>query len=867
VAVTKTVKKIKPALKRQKTASSALNALNVAAMVLPGLVAPVHAAENEFSIVFSHYKESERDISSVETRVPAGGVLPGKSKEEIPSFKPIEVDSLHAKAKLRLLDRLQFTANYTEDTWSGATPIATAPIGAAGNRVVRTNGVITGASPILESDISYFDTQLNPITRTGSFFAPKYEQDDQLVHTMVMASPETRKQGDFNLRYEWDEASINVGGGISIENDYESRFVNWGGSLDLNNKLTTLSFGQSYSNSTVSAAFDHDAILYLKTYGYKDQIVSRKTDVVGNIETIYGEREDWSTNLGITQILGKNTLAELSVNYTQSTGFMENPYKAVYVFFLNPIQVAPGVYGAAKGAYIEERPDERNQWAWNAKIVQYVEPLDAAVNFGYRFFHDDWGINAHTFEADWIQPLGRGWTVTPTVRYYSQDKADFYHPYLISRSKKTNNPAENYGNIPEENFSSDHRLSGYGALSGGVVLSKQFSKGIRLDMGFEYYTHEGSLKMGGGGEGDYADFSSYTANAALTVDLSSMSSRSSHDHSHHVDHGAPVPAGVMSAHMLTKPGDWMVGYKYMYSTQAGDMLHGNDKIADQEILNYDCGGRQCYVAPKDMTMHMHMFNIMYAATDWLNLMVMPTFVDMSMNMRMLDGAPAVLGTGAPEYAELAHASHEHMTGGFGDTQMSALIKLYDSDIHHFHLGLGVSAPTGSVEIELRRAHKEELGLIHYGMQIGSGTWDFLPSLTYTARSGQISWGAQARGVVRLESENDVGYRQGDLFQSSIWGSYSPMNWLSFSLRGVYTTKGALEGEYNRGHQPIGPMDSPGSYGGEYFDLGFGISAMIPKGDLVGNSLSIEWLQPMEDDVNGYQLERDGALSVNWGYAF
>jgi len=43
--------------------------------------------------------------------------------------------------------------------------------------------------------------------------------------------------------------------------------------------------------------------------------------------------------------------------------------------------------------------------------------------------------------------------------------------------------------------------------------------------------------------------------------------------------------------------------------------------------------------------------------------------------------------------------------------------------------------------------------------------------------------------------------------------------------------------------------------------------MVPSGDLAGNSVSVEWIQPMEDDVNGYQLERDGTLSVNWGYAF
>ena len=40
-----------------------------------------------------------------------------------------------------------------------------------------------------------------------------------------------------------------------------------------------------------------------------------------------------------------------------------------------------------------------------------------------------------------------------------------------------------------------------------------------------------------------------------------------------------------------------------------------------------------------------------------------------------------------------------------------------------------------------------------------------------------------------------------------------------------------------------------------------------KGDLAGNSVSFEWLQPVGDDFNGYQLARDGALSATWNFTF
>jgi len=861
---------------------STLQALTTAAMVLPGLLSPVQAAEDDFSIQYGHYEEAKRDVFGMQgTRDAAGNTL--YSKNKLPSPKPITVDSIHAQAKIGFLDRFQFTANYTEDTWSGASAIATAPAAFGGNNAaVDENAIVTGASPYLVSLRPAFDSDFNPLRLD---FVPRrrdkrvYTEDKQLVHTLTMASPETRKQGDFKLNYEFDNASIEVGGGISIENDYESRFVNWGGSLDFNQKLTTINFNQSYTNSTTSALLDHDAYIYINKYAYSDDIKETYPKVtVDKHHTLYGEREDWAASLGFTQVLSKSTLFETSVGYTRSTGYMENPYKAVYVFYVDPEQITnpkvpDGVLLGDTQAFLEQRPDIRNQWTINARLVQHIKPIDAAVNLSYRFFHDDWGINAHTMELDWVQPLGKGWTVTPTLRYYSQDAADFYHPYLISKNSFDDTESDeakkqNYNNIPEKHFSSDHRLSGYGALSGGVVVSKQFSKGLTLEAGFEYYTHEGALKLGGDGEGDYADFRSYSANAALKVDLGTIGRGVSYnDHAHHMEHGTPAPAGVMSAHMLSKAGEVMIGYRYMYSRQAGDMLHGNDKVADKAILNSDCGGSQCYVATDDMTMHMHMFNVMYAPTDWLNLMLMPTFVDMSMNMRSLDGVTNPTGAGTPNYEEVVHANHEHMTGGLGDTNISALFKLYDDEIHHLHVGVGVSAPTGDVKIELRRTHEKDLGLIHYGMQVGSGTWDFTPSLTYTGQLNDWSWGAQARGIKRMENRNSSGYVLGDMLQTTAWGSYNVFNWLSFSVRGIYTTQGKIRGEYNEEHSPIGPMDSPESYGGQYFDLGFGINAMMPKGDLVGNSLSVEWIQPMEDDVNGYQLERDGALSVNWGYMF
>nr|WP_305888632.1 DUF3570 domain-containing protein [Methylomonas sp. SURF-2] len=876
--------------------SPALQALTAAALLLPGLAEPVLAADDEATIQYGHYEESNRDIYS---RVLTSEF--GYDLKKIPNnFAPITVDSLHVQGKTLLRDRWRFTANYSEDTWSGATPVATAPAGFGGNKVYgggsgvkhlepAAGDTISGATPYIQSLTPVFDRNLNPVLDKGldAGFNQVYGFGSQpLTHTMTMASPETRKQGDFKLGYEWDEAAVDVGGGLSLENDYESRFVNWGGRLDFNSKLTTLNFSQSYTNSTVSALLDHDSLPYLGYIGYtlNGRSDNGYYDGSSSKGMLHGKREDIATNLSLTQVLSKCALAEAGVGYTHSSGFMENPYKATYAFFVDPdlFDPAAGVYlGANTTAYTEQRPNQRNQVNLNLRYVQHIAPLDAAMNLKYNYFLDDWGINAHTFEGKWVQPLPWGLTVTPTIRYYSQSAADFYHPYLVLKtpgSGDANDPAAYRAlNRQYPHFSSDHRLSAYGALSGGVIVNKQFARGLNLEMGFEYYTHQGGLRLGGGGEGGYADFSAYSANAALKVDLDTLGrglaeGGGDHRHHHHHQHGAAQPAGMMFAHMMNTADDWMVGYQYMFSKQAGNLLQGSRPISDTAITmnnavnNPNCAGEQCFVAPSDMAMHMHMFMVMYAPTDWLNLMLMPTFMDMGMNMRELGGTTSPANTTLIG-AAVNHADHEHQTGGIGDTNISALVKLYDDKLHHLHLGLGVSAPTGDVDIHLRPTHTYELGLIHYGMQLGSGTWDFTPTLTYTGHLDAWGWGAQLQGIKRLQNHNESGYRLGDMLQATAWGSYRFLDWLSGSVRGIYTTHDSLHGAYDRPHVPIGTMDTPANHGGKFWDIGLGLTATIPGGSLAGNSFGVEWIQPLRDDVNGIQLEREGALSAQWNYMF
>ncbi len=893
------------------SANLSLQALTAAALALPGLmISSAQALElDESGFQASYYDEGKRHTYTVQS-----------------NLKPIQVDSLQGGGLVGLSDRAKLAFHYTQDTWGGATPVATAPLAWGGNHPSNTQ---SGASPLLQLGTVHLDSQLNPLqqnTTTG-----KYTKNTQLVHTLAMASPETRKQGDLNLSYEWDEAALNVGAGLSQENDYQSRFGNLSGRWDFNQKQTSLNLGLSYTNSDINALLDHDATPYIYNTSaglanYSQIQSGSQINLVGgaqvNNRLLTGNRQDWATNLSVTQILNKNALVVAGIGFTRNTGYLANPYKAVTTVFVDPTQKITSPSSLLTGtslSLLEKRPQERDQWTGNLSYVQHIDAMDSALHFDYRVFSDDWGITSHTFEFDWVQPVFDTWTVTPLIRYYSQTAADFYTPYVVSfqtyPGKPTYNPKTgaitlsqlNPNKLPA-NYSSDQRLSAFGAISGGMTVSKQFAKGITLALGAEYYTHAGSLKMGGGGEGSYADFNYYMVNASVKVDFSAItlpslghgnhgnqlaqdsqgeqvdhSQHAGHgDHSGHNDqvaqndqgdqidhsqHGSHAPAGVMFSHLLPQAGDFMVGYRYLYSTDSGQMVKGLNPVSDQSIVSNGCKGSPCYVTPTRMDMNMHMLDLMYAPTDWLTLMAMPQFMDQSMTMRPLDGAPSINNASPSTSAAVMHSYHEHQTGGVGDTGLYALFKLFDVPGHHVHVTLGVSAPTGDTGIQMRDTHGINIGFIHYGMQLGSGTWDFKPSITYTGQMDEWSWGAQISGTHRLQEQNVNGYALGDILQTTAWGSYSVFDWLSASVRGLYTTEGAIKFAYNGIYNPVGPMDYTSNYGGHYWDLGFGLNAMMPTGNLRGNHLSVEWLQPIHDDPNGYQLPHVGTLAATWSYSF
>ncbi|MEM9233280.1 MAG: transporter [Pseudomonadota bacterium] len=347
--------------------------------------------------------------------------------------------------------------------------------------------------------------------------------------------------------------------------------------------------------------------------------------------------------------------------------------------------------------------------------------------------------------------------------------------------------------------------------------------------------------------------------AAIAVAPLAFSQAFADDITSAIDH---APIGVMGDHLHDK-GEWMVSYRAMVMQMEGNRI-GTDNVSSAEIAttvpNRFGMPPTLRVVPEDMQMTMHMVGAMYAPTDNITLMVMGNYLTKEMDHTTFAGGMGsdVLGNFTTEVS------------GIGDTSVTALFRLWKKEHAQIHGGIGLSLPTGSIDetdTVLTPMNTRPILRLPYPMQLGSGTYDLLPSLTFTNKShdAQFGAGAQYSGIIRT-GENDEGYTYGDQHQLTAWGAWSPDPRISFSLRGTAMTKDQIDGSDPVIRAPV-QTANPDFQGGETVELGLGVNLLAIGGVLDGHRLGAEVSFPLYRDLNGPQLETDWTATIGWQYAF
>lgn len=219
--------------------------------------------------------------------------------------------------------------------------------------------------------------------------------------------------------------TFGVGAGFSTEYDYSSVSGRVSYAKEWNE-------GNSELSANAQAFFDQWSLIYpieLRT-SLRNQALSPG-------------RRSYNLQVAFSQVVNKRLQFLLSGEAIYMDGLLSTPFHRVY--FVN--QTAPD---------IERLPSTRLKIPLGLRVNYF--PFDNfIIRTNYRYYWDDFGVLAHTFELETPIKLGTTFTLYPFYRYHTQTAADYFAPYATHQSA-------------EEFYTSDYDLS--------ALNSQKFGLGI-----------------------------------------------------------------------------------------------------------------------------------------------------------------------------------------------------------------------------------------------------------------------------------------------------------------------------------------------------------------------------------------------------
>jgi hypothetical protein len=267
---------------------------------------------------------------------------------------------------------------------------------------------------------------------------------------------DNRSATDVRVTRYFSRGSFSAGAAYSDEHDYRSRALSMQGSISTEDKNTTLTLGAGVTNDIINPV---------------NHIVSNEKK-----HTL-----EWIA--GLTQVMSMRDIVQVNVTHGAGRGYFNDPYKL------------PDI-----------RPRERNQDAVLLRWNHHFEKVGGTSRLSYRYYRDSYGIRAHTFTGEFVQPAAGGWTFTPSARIYSQSAADFYYGPVYDKLFGAPFPP-GYAFNPAIPVSPDQRLSAFGAYTLGIKVEKQVARDLSFDVKVEGYQQRGSWRLFGSGSPGLEPFS------------------------------------------------------------------------------------------------------------------------------------------------------------------------------------------------------------------------------------------------------------------------------------------------------------------------------------------------------------------------
>jgi len=302
------------------------------------------------------------------------------------------------------------------------------------------------------------------------------------------------------------------------------------------------------------------------------------------------------------------------------------------------------------------------------------------------------------------------------------------------------------------------------------------------------------------------------------------------------------------------------------------LIDGTDSVSTSSLLGMPVmdgmpTGKYMGV-PENMSMSMFNMMLGYSFTDDFFAGIMFMHTDNKMDMKFNDMMSMMTG----------QSGFTMKSSGIADTMIMTKYRLYTDDPlipkEQVSLLMGLSLPTGSIDervsnhpVEMRRD-----GLLPYGMQLGSGTYDPTIGVLYQASSSPYWWGANLSYTARLH-DNKRDYRLGNEVKLDLYSMYQVRHdfLLQVQLNGL--DRGEIQGEAdesvsgasarvikNNPDSPfMTPVWDPDYYGKQQISATVGFQWQPTSLQIIDFSFG----KPIYTKSSGPQLEEDYKVMLTW----
>ncbi len=331
------------------------------------------------------------------------------------AFSQNNTDSTYSSRKLKLDEINLVSGYYMQD----------------GNHSAVTGGLgsekLTDFSNTIELKFIRTDRKLRQHTLTGEIGIDHYSSassdkiDPNTISSPSHADTRLYPSVDYTIKNK-QNFSAGANASYSTEFDYKS--------YGLGVHLTKASIDNNRELSLkLQAYFDTWKVIYafeLRPPGYG-------TGGKGGGEVSSAPRNSYSASFSFSQVINSKMQVALLLDLISQNGMLATSYQRVYF--------------NDNSAHFELLPSQRFKIPFGARFNWFATNKVIVRNY-YRYYQDNWGLSAHTFEMEVPVKLNPFFSVSPFYRFYSQNAAEYFAGY------KEHNPSTSL-------FTSDFDLSGF----------------------------------------------------------------------------------------------------------------------------------------------------------------------------------------------------------------------------------------------------------------------------------------------------------------------------------------------------------------------------------------------------------------------